>query len=492
VRIAIVGAGIAGLASAKVLDGAGHAVDVFDRVGDVGGVWSATRSYPGLRSQNNKRTYCFSDFPMPDTYPRVPSGAQVQAYLQSYAGWFGFADRIHLRTDVLSARPVPTGGWSLQLHELAANRVTDYTCDHLVVANGVFSAPAKPDYPGHDAFTAAGARLCHATEFRSLSDVYGRHVVVVGYGKSACDIAEAVSEVAASTTVVTRRVLWKMPRRVRVLGNYENLALTRLGEAGFDYLRPNRFERFYNGRGHLLRDAAFDAVQALVSRQLGLRALGLEPDGPFEQIAQSTASLVTEGFFEKVGTGLITVHRDAEITRLCDGKDVELSNGTRVRADVVVCATGFQQQVDFFDGSIREQLTDPEGNFRLYRQILPTTVPAVTFAGYNSSMVSALGAEIGAMWTAALLEGRLQLPRPEQREADIDARLTWMHRRTDGHHARGALVAPFDIHNLDEMLNDLGANISRLRRALQWIAPLDPRSYRTAVYRPPKRPGHQD
>jgi cation diffusion facilitator CzcD-associated flavoprotein CzcO len=45
-----VGAGIAGLASARVLQGAGHDVEVFDRTPDVGGVWSVTRRYPGLRT----------------------------------------------------------------------------------------------------------------------------------------------------------------------------------------------------------------------------------------------------------------------------------------------------------------------------------------------------------------------------------------------------------------------------------------------------------
>nr|WP_067664405.1 FAD-dependent oxidoreductase [Nocardia miyunensis] len=64
-HIAIVGAGISGLAAARVLSGRGLRVTVFDRAPDVGGVWSTTRHYPGLRTQNSRRTYRFSDFPMP-------------------------------------------------------------------------------------------------------------------------------------------------------------------------------------------------------------------------------------------------------------------------------------------------------------------------------------------------------------------------------------------------------------------------------------------
>ena len=46
-RVGIVGAGVAGLTTAKVLCQAGHEVVVYDKAPDVGGVWSRTRRYPG-------------------------------------------------------------------------------------------------------------------------------------------------------------------------------------------------------------------------------------------------------------------------------------------------------------------------------------------------------------------------------------------------------------------------------------------------------------
>ena len=65
-NVAVAGAGIAGLCSAKLLSEFGFDVHVYDRTPDVGGVWSVTRRYPGVTTQNNKGTYAFSDFPMPD------------------------------------------------------------------------------------------------------------------------------------------------------------------------------------------------------------------------------------------------------------------------------------------------------------------------------------------------------------------------------------------------------------------------------------------
>ena len=92
-RVAIIGAGVAGLATAKVLTQAGHEVVVFDKTPDVGGVWSRTRRYPGLTTQSPKAQYSLSDFPMPKSYPEWPSGEQVQAYLAGYAAHFGLDAR---------------------------------------------------------------------------------------------------------------------------------------------------------------------------------------------------------------------------------------------------------------------------------------------------------------------------------------------------------------------------------------------------------------
>ena len=91
------------------------------------------------------------------------------------------------------------------------------------------------------------------------------------------------------------------------------------------------------------------------------------------------------------------------------------------------------------------------------------------------------------MWTASLLAGRLEPPPPAERDKHIDTRLAWMRRRTRGYHAQGTVVAPFDIHNIDEMLSDLGTNVGRLTRARQWLIPVNPRSYRTITARAIRR-----
>src|SRR5882762_9501315 len=112
-RVGIIGAGVAGLATAKVLAQAGHDVVVYDKAPDVGGVWSRTRRYPGLTTQSPKAQYSLSDYPMPRGYPQWPTGEQVQAYLAAYAADSGLEPALRLSTEVTAATPAPGGGWSV-------------------------------------------------------------------------------------------------------------------------------------------------------------------------------------------------------------------------------------------------------------------------------------------------------------------------------------------------------------------------------------------
>ncbi|MDG4810641.1 NAD(P)/FAD-dependent oxidoreductase [Micromonospora sp. WMMD1120] len=487
-RIAVVGAGFAGLSAAKVLRQGGFDVTVFEKAPDVGGVWSRTRRYPGLHTQNDKGTYHLSDLPMPADYPQWPSGAQVQRYLESYVETFGLADALRLSTEVVSAELVNhETGWLISSRPAGAPEpLTMERYDHLVVANGIFSDPLVPTFDGHAAFAAAGGRVLAAGEFHDVEEARGRNVLVVGYGKSACDVTVPVSEVAAATHVVARGLLWKMPRKLGGVLNYKYLLLTRMGEALFRYLRLRGFERFLHGPGDGLRRSMVDGVGAVATRQLRLRQLGLVPDGAFEDIARSTVSLVTEGFFERVADGRITVHRDQTITELLvDGgrPAARLADGTVLTADLVICGIGFRQQVPFLDEAVRARLQDEAGNFLLHRQILPIGVPRLTFAGYNSSFFSPLSAEMAAVWTAAYLRGGITLPPEDVMRAEVRARLAWMTARTGGRHARGTAIIPFSMHNIDEVLDELGLNLGPLTRARQWLFPVDPRSYRHVTAR---------
>jgi cation diffusion facilitator CzcD-associated flavoprotein CzcO len=475
VQVAVVGAGVAGLVTAKVLSQAGHQVVVYEKARDVGGVWSRSRRYPGLTTQSPKAQYSLSDFPMPKDFPEWPTGEQVQNYLAAYAAEFGVDRVVRLGTEVTAAYPTRGGRWMVETGGMAR------MFDRLVVANGVFCEPAVPDFPGLDEFTAAGGRLCAGTEFHDAEDARGKQVLVVGYGKSACDVAVPISAVAARTEVIARQMLWKVPRKVGGFLNFKMLLLTRMGEALFRYLRLRGFERFLHGPGNGLRRKMVNSIGSVSVRQFGLRELGLVPDGHMEDIVRGAIGLATEGFFEGVAAGAITVHRDRVITRLFaeDGRPhAELSDGSRLAADLVVCATGFTQGVPFLSDEVQARLFDERGNFLLYRQIRPVGVPGLYFNGYNSSFFSPLNAEMAAVWIAAELAGAVPLPDDDAMRQAVVEQLAFMDTATDTHHCRGTKIIPFSTHNVDEVLGDLGVNISAFVRAAHWVNPVNPRAYR--------------
>ena len=474
-RVGIVGAGVAGLATAKVLTEAGHEVVVYDKAPDVGGVWSRTRRYPGLTTQSPKAQYSLSDFPMPRDYPEWPTGAQVHAYLAAYASHFGLDPGLRLSTEVTSAAPAPGGGWTVTAAGMAEH------VDKLVVANGVFCEPAVPGYPGEAEFTAVGGTILPGTELNDEAQARGKHVLIVGYGKSACDITVPVSEVAASTDVIARHLLWKVPRRIGGLVNFKMLLLTRMGEALFKYLRPRGVERFLHGPANGVRGRMINSIGSASVRQFRLERLGLVPPGHMEDIVRGAIGLATEGFFEAVAAGRIVVHPNQSIARLlADGGKpaAELDDGTRLPADLIVCATGFTQSVPFLPADVRAQVLDERGNFMLYRQIRPVGPPDLYFNGYNSSFFSPLNAEMAAVWIAADLAGAVALPGPAQMRQQVVDQLAFMDVATDTHHCCGGKIIPFSLHNVDEVLGDLHVNISPAVRAWHWLMPVDPAAYR--------------
>ena len=169
-----------------------------------------------------------------------------------------------------------------------------------MVANGVFCEPAVPRYRGEAEFTAAGGTMLPATELHDEQQARGKHVLVVGYGKSACDITVPISDVAASTDVIARHLLWKVPRRIGGVVNFKLLLLTRMGEALFKYLRPRGVERFLHGPGNSMRGQMINSVGSASVRQFGLKRLGLVPPGQMEDIVRGAIGVATEGFFEGV------------------------------------------------------------------------------------------------------------------------------------------------------------------------------------------------
>ena len=454
-RVAIVGAGVAGLVNAKVLQSLGVEVVVYEARSDVGGVWSATRGYPGQRIQNDKRSYSLSDFPMPESYPSHPGRAQLQAYFAAYARHNRLEASIRCSTTVTQARfDAHLNRWTIT-GDGPNGRIEDWA-DWLIIANGTLSTPNRPDLEGADVFARAGGRIVDASEIGDDADFTGQRVVLLGYGKSATDIAAAIAGQAASVSLVARSVPWKLPERLGPL-TFEHLVITRLGEhllwAPYRSLAGRALRRLDTA----VRFAFRAALARRLRRSLDVDPRRLQPSSSIRELSH----LVTPRFEEAVRAGRVDLRTGVHIARLesgTDGPAVLLDDGTSVPADVLIAATGYRTDIAFLDDVTRSLLIDATGQMRLRRHTLPVRAPRLLFAGWVGSFRSPIASEIQAIWIAALLHGVL-----EGRRLPVSS---------------AAAPTGLAIVDQDAWLDDVGLPMPWSVTARELLHPLDPADYR--------------
>lgn len=481
-QVAVVGAGVAGLATAKVFLSQGHTVTVFEQGDTLGGVWSPARRYPGLKLQTKRQCYAYSDFPMPDHYPEFPTGAQLYDYLLAYARHFGVFDRIRNRSEVISIAPrSDAAGWRLHLRGHTAGSdepatETTYDFDFVVVCNGVFATPNVPEILGVDAFRANGGMVLHSSELQDTKPLDGRDVVVVGFGKSALDIADAALASARSSAIVCRRVPWKVPHRVWGRINIKHFILSRFTEIWFPHPTMQGAKRVLHRWFRPLVRAYWWMAEQVIGRQVGMLAPRLRPDAPLAQAGSCIT--ITWDNLAALRDGRIGFHRGAVASFAPSG--IVLADGRTVPAQTVVLATGFQIACPFLAEHEHNLLFDAEGRIQLYRFLINPDIPHLGFNGYNGVGVCQLSAELGAAWLVRFMEGKLRPPSREAMHAQIREEIDWRLRLLSPPHGVGYYVTPFTLGYLDQVLADLGLPAADRHKPLfRWLFdPIEPGDYR--------------
>lgn len=470
--VCVIGAGISGVSAARALRAAGFDVLVLEKGRNVGGVWDPDRSYPNISTQTNRPQYSFSDLPMPREWDEWPVGAQVHTYLEDYAKHNGVRELIRFGRAVSAVRWDPEEAEWVVTHRGDDGEETS-RFSHVVVATGIFNRPNLPEVPGMDDFRAAGGQILHTSQATDLDLMVGERVVVVGFQKSATDVASYASERAASTTLVYRRAMWKVPRHFLGVINVKYLFYSRFVESLSEPWDPTPGERLLHSVGKPFVWSFWRIVEAAMRAQFRLGDAGLVPEHPFETQIGCNLSVAPQNYYSAVRQGKIVAQQG--VVAAYEPGHLVLNDGARIPADVVVYGTGYTPSLPFLDDVTRGNILGNDGNFRLYRSILPPAHPTLGFVGYNSSLFCQLSAELAARWLAELWTGAFSTPPTEVMLRQVEDRLQWYreHRPMDVASYRNACVAPFNYRHFDELLGDMGAPTHRSRnRIIEGLRPL--------------------
>ena len=134
------------------------------------------------------------------------------------------------------------------------------------------------------------------------------------------------------------------------------------------------------------------------------------------------------------------------------------------------------------------RLLDERGNFLLYRQIRPVDVARTCTSPATTRRSSARSTP---RWPRSgsrpTWPGAVALPDPRRCARRSTTQLAFMDDATDRHHCRGTKIIPFSLHNVDEVLGDLGPEHQRRGPRLALAQPVDPAAYRRRHAGRPRR-----
>ncbi|MCQ4212523.1 flavin-containing monooxygenase [Streptomyces longispororuber] len=439
-RVAVIGAGAAGLATVKALLDVGAEPVAYEQGDRPGGLWVRDNSsglspaYASLHLNTSKGRTQFADFPMPADWPDYPSADLVAGYLADYCAAFGLAAHIRFGTTVTSVERSADGagagaGWTVTSDAGDGGTATE-RFDAVVVANGHNWDPRWPDpaYPG----TFHGTQM-HAHDHRTAEAFRDRHVLVVGMGNSAMDIAVDASHVARGPVLLSAR------HGVHIVPKY-------------------LFGRPSDATGGALAVLPWRLRQRVAETMLRL-AVGTPQryglPAPAGGLFQNHPT-ISDTILHRLTHGEVTARPGVE--RL-DGDHVVFTDGRRERVDVIVWATGYRVSIPFL--SERWLGADPE-RLRLYKRVFHLDDPSLCFVGLMQSTGAALPVvEAQAKLAAAHFGGGYALPSPDdQRRAAAHALRAAVERWGE---RRPAMRIDFDQYVAD-VPRELAAGAARLKR----------------------------
>ncbi|MHB8657019.1 MAG: flavin-containing monooxygenase [Solirubrobacteraceae bacterium] len=345
-RIAIAGAGFAGLGMAIALRRAG--IDdfvVLERATELGGTWRENH-YPGCACDVPTPLYSFSFAPNPHWSHLYARSEEIRAYLEDCADRFDVRRKIRFGTDVTGAEwDEAAARWKVEVDGRAA-----LTADFVIGGFGGLNRPAYPDLEGLEGFTGA---LFHSAQWNHGVPLAGKRVGVIGTGASAIQLIPKIAEQAGQLIVFQRTPAWVMPKvdwRISQFeqGLYSRVPLTQRALRGMIFAITDGLGLATSRRPQALRALELVARahmrRAIPAAELRRR---LTPDYRLG----CKRILFSNDFYPALTRPNVAVQSE-RIVRVRP-RGIETADGASHPLDVLVCSTGFRIEEVFMALDVR-------------------------------------------------------------------------------------------------------------------------------------------
>lgn len=224
-KLAVIGAGAAGLAAARVLQRAGlmdqpEQVVILEKDTDIGGVWNYKQAskdrpmYRKLRTNLPKEVMRYREYPFPKEFSKsFVTHGQVFDYLQRFRTHFNLPVRFGCTVNKLKVLHGDDGDdnnascvehaqgdqpWpKIQLEWTNQQTQQDEkdTFDAVYIANGHYSLPQIPHIPGIEHFKG---HSFHSIEYDEPQEFKDLRILCIGGRASGADIAREMAEAGAT------------------------------------------------------------------------------------------------------------------------------------------------------------------------------------------------------------------------------------------------------------------------------------------------------
>lgn len=333
-RVAVVGAGIAGIAAGVNLKKAG--IDdfvIFDKAAGVGGTWFYN-TYPGAACDVDSILYSYSFHQKKRWARRYATQAEILGYLNDVVENFSLRRHLVLETEVQACEYDDSErAWQIRTAGGDVHRF-----DAVISCLGMLNDPLLPSIPGLDTFPGVAI---HTSRWPSDLDVKGKRVALVGTGSSAAQVAPAIAGTVKSLHLFQRQPGWVLPKPD--VENGRDLP----GRAG----PVTRLRRLWQYLRREMAHGKYDMGSTRNSRQQRLATEYLEqavtepalrdavrPTYPFG----CKRAVRDSNFYPALARDNVIVVPQA-LARV-DGSVCVGSDGEAAEVDVLVLATGFRAQ----------------------------------------------------------------------------------------------------------------------------------------------------